>query len=73
MPLSSSMRLTGNQNVARYVSFTPTGSTRLIGGGFQAGTLTACRLSPFGGEARQIVLNAVGRPRVQKSAVSSCF
>jgi type IV fimbrial biogenesis protein FimT len=72
MPLSSTVRLTGNLNVAHYVSFTPTGATKLAGGGFQAGTLTVCRQSLFGGEARQIVLNAVGRPRVQKAVVDSC-
>ena len=65
------MRLSGNQNVSRYVSFTPTGATRLIGGGFQAGTLTVCRESAEAGEARQIILNAVGRPRVQRSTVAS--
>jgi type IV fimbrial biogenesis protein FimT len=72
LPLSVNLKLTGNQNVARYVSFAPTGATRLVGGGFQAGTLTVCRESLNGGEARQIVLNAVGRPRVQRAAVSSC-
>ena len=72
LPLSSSLRLTGNVNVARYVSFTPTGGTRLIGGAFQAGTLTVCRYSAQPSEARQIILNAVGRPRVQRAAISSC-
>jgi type IV fimbrial biogenesis protein FimT len=72
MPLSSSLRLTGNQNVVRYVSFASSGATKLIGGGFQAGTLTVCRQSLGSAEARQIILNAVGRPRVQKSAVDSC-
>jgi type IV fimbrial biogenesis protein FimT len=72
LPLSASLRLTGNQHVARYVSFAPSGATKLVGGGFQAGTLTVCRQSQLGGEARLIVLNAVGRPRVQRSAVSSC-
>ena len=72
LPLSSSLRLTGNQYVARYVSFTPTGGTRLVGGAFQAGTLTVCRYSPGGGEARQIILNAAGRPRVQKTALATC-
>ena len=72
LPLSASLRLTGNQYVARYVSFTPTGGTRLTGGNFQAGTLTVCRYSPQGGEARQIILNAVGRPRVQKAALTTC-
>lgn len=70
--LSSSLKLTGNQNVAKYVSFTPSGGTRLVGGGFQAGTLTVCKHSAEKGEARQIILNAVGRPRVQKATVTSC-
>lgn len=72
MPLPASVRLSGNQNVARYVSFAPTGATLLLGGGFQAGTLTVCRNSADAGEARQIILNAVGRPRVQKLMLASC-
>lgn len=71
-PLPVSLRLTGNQNVSSYVSFVPTGATQLVGGAFQAGTLTLCRQSALGGEARQIILNAVGRPRVQKITVSTC-
>jgi type IV fimbrial biogenesis protein FimT len=71
-PLPASLRLTGNLTVAKYVSFVATGSARLAGGGFQAGTVTVCNLSATGGEARQIVLNAVGRPRVQRVAVASC-
>jgi len=72
LPLSASLRLTGNLNVARYVSFAPTGSTKLLGGGFQAGTLTVCNYSAEGGEARQIILNAAGRPRVLRARVDSC-
>ena len=64
----STLRLTGNLNVVNYISFASTGATRLVGGGFQAGTLTLCRESAPGGEGRQIILNAVGRPRVQKVA-----
>ena len=45
------------------------GATKLVGGGFQAGTLTLCRQSGRAGEGRQIILNAVGRPRVQKVAL----
>jgi type IV fimbrial biogenesis protein FimT len=71
-PLPSSLRLTGNSTVARYVSFVATGSARMAGGGFQAGTVTVCNQSATMGEARQIVLNAVGRPRVQRVAVASC-
>lgn len=72
LPLPDSLRFTGNLNVERYVSFVPTGATQLVGGAFQAGTLTLCRQSALGGEARQIILNAVGRPRVQKITVSTC-
>jgi type IV fimbrial biogenesis protein FimT len=73
MPLGSNLRLTGNVNVARYVSFAPSGATKLVGGAFQAGTLTVCRQSAYAGEARQIILNAAGRPRVHKASVSSCL
>jgi len=73
LPLAASLRLTGNLNVARYVSYSPSGATKLVGGGFQAGTLTFCRYSAEGGEARQIILNAVGRPRVHKTTVTSCL
>lgn len=68
--LAMSLRLTGNQAVSRYVSFAPTGGTKVTGGSFQAGTLTLCHED--GGEARQIILNAVGRPRVFKTALASC-
>lgn len=71
-PLSAELRLMGNLNVASYVSFTSTGATRLVGGGFQAGTLTVCNQSAEPGEAKQIVLNAVGRPRVQTALISTC-
>ena len=70
--LATSLRLTGNANVAKYVSFSPTGSTRLIGGGFQAGTLTLCRQSESAVEARQIIINAVGRARVSRTSVGYC-
>lgn len=70
--LSNRLRFTGNLNVNRYVSFHPSGATQLVGGAFQAGTFTICRQSASSGEARQIILNAVGRPRVQKIEVSSC-
>lgn len=71
-PLAAGIRLVGNLNVARYVSFTPSGATKLPGGAFQAGTLTVCHHSADPGESRQIVLNAVGRPRVQKATIDFC-
>jgi len=72
LPLANGLRFTGNQNVAQYVSFVPGGTSRLVGGGFQAGTLTVCHFSPQGGAARQIVLNAVGRPRIHRATVAGC-
>jgi type IV fimbrial biogenesis protein FimT len=71
-PLTGRLRLTGNQTVARYVSFAPNGATKLTGGSFQAGTLTVCNESQEPSEARQIIINAVGRPRVQRTSVASC-
>jgi type IV fimbrial biogenesis protein FimT len=68
----SSMRVTGNSPVAKYVSYVGTGSTRLIGGGFQAGTVTVCAQPGTSNEARQIVLSSVGRPRIQKVSASAC-
>ena len=71
--LQPGLRLTGNQTVARYVSFDAMGTTRLVGGGFQAGTLTLCRQALAPNEARQIILNALGRPRVHKVQVDACM
>jgi type IV fimbrial biogenesis protein FimT len=70
--LAGSMRLTGTQPVAKYVSYMPTGSTKLVGGGFQAGTLTVCSESAAPATARQIIVNSTGRPRTQKVQLDSC-
>ncbi len=70
--LPADLRLRGNQYVANYISFTALGMTRLTGGAFQAGTLTLCRRSSSPTSARQVILNAVGRPRVQKTQVATC-
>ena len=69
-PLSSNLRLTGNLPVSKYVSYVASGGTKLIGGGFQAGTVTVC--SGSSAEARQIIVNATGRPRIQKVSSIAC-
>lgn len=66
------LHLTGNQPVARYISYTATGASKLTGGGFQAGTLTLCQRSADRTPSRRIILNALGRPRVQKATVDMC-
>jgi type IV fimbrial biogenesis protein FimT len=73
LALPTNLRLTGNLNLSSYVSFASTGATKLASGGFQAGTLTLCRQSLTVSEARQIILNAAGRPRVQKSTLANCL
>jgi type IV fimbrial biogenesis protein FimT len=68
----SEIRVSGNQSVGHYVSYGPDGRSRLASGAFQAGTLTLCRQSSDSTDARQIVINSGGRPRVQKTLVSFC-
>lgn len=68
----ATLQISGNASVASYVAYVANGSTRLANGGFQAGTLTLCQASGRPTAARQIVINATGRPRVQKSVVDSC-
>lgn len=71
-PVPSSVHLTGNLPVSRYVSFTPRGSAAYVSGAFQAGTLTVC--SPSTGEiqAKQIVISIAGRPRMVTTTLESC-
>jgi type IV fimbrial biogenesis protein FimT len=64
--------ISGNTPVSRYVSYDALGATRLIGGGFQAGTLTICRGSATATEARKVVINSIGRPRSQEVAMPHC-
>ncbi|MCY7319315.1 MAG: GspH/FimT family pseudopilin [Ramlibacter sp.] len=71
-PIASGVRVTGSLRVERYVSFMATGLTRLVGGGFQAGTVLICNPAVATGEARQIILNAAGRLRVQKVNATQC-
>ena len=71
-PAPDGLRLTGTGSVARYVSYAANGGTKLAGGGFQAGTLTVCSTSAKAGKARQIVVNATGRPRTQTAQLPAC-
>lgn len=70
--LPASLRIVGNQPVASYITYSAVGASKLTGGGFQAGTLTLCRRSGAPTTARQVILNSVGRPRVQKATVPRC-
>jgi type IV fimbrial biogenesis protein FimT len=68
--LPPEFRLTGNTPVATYISYSPSGATELVSGAFQAGTLTLCHVAST--QARQIVINSTGRPRILKTTVTSC-
>ena len=70
--LPAGFRLSGNPPVSRYISFSPIGKTRTVGGAFQAGTVTLCKSAGRSSEGREIVLNKVGRMRVNKIAVAEC-
>lgn len=56
--------VTGNAPLRDYVSYLPSGATRMLGGALQMGAITLCD----GGAARQIVISASGRPRVVRAA-----
>ena len=64
--------IAGNMPVARYVSYDALGSTRLTGGGFQAGTVTVCRRGASNTPARRIIINSIGRPRIEESTLARC-
>jgi type IV fimbrial biogenesis protein FimT len=70
--LARGLRARGNQPVANYVSYTAIGASKSTAGGFQAGTLTLCRASGLPTPSRQVIVNALGRPRVQRVQVASC-
>ena len=55
-----------------YISFTASGGTELTTGAFQATTVTLCSQSEPVGPARKIVINSVGRLRVEKATVATC-
>ena len=65
-------RLTGNRNVASYVSYSAVGSSKLTSGAFQSGTFTLCPASASSAVVRQIVLSPAGRPRVVNGTQADC-
>lgn len=70
--LPDTFALKGNNPAANYVSYAPTGATRLISGALQMGTITLCRVAAGGQDARRIVISGTGRPRVEQANVASC-
>ncbi|HUE92925.1 GspH/FimT family protein [Pseudomonas sp.] len=70
-PLPRGVIAKGNTPVRRYVRYTPLGNTKLLGGGFQAGTLTLCHAS--GNQAvRHLVISPSGRLRRARDQPGHC-
>jgi len=63
---------TGNSTVTRYVSFGASGRSLSLNGAFQAGTITLCERGTKAREGWLLVVNAVGRPRLDKGQVAVC-
>lgn len=70
-PVAARVRISGNTPVSRYVRYTPTGQTKLLGGAFQAGTITLCH-EDGQQQVRKLVLSASGRLRTLKEMAGSC-
>ncbi|MCO6059501.1 GspH/FimT family pseudopilin [Pseudomonas sp. MOB-449] len=70
-PQPEGLIIKGNSPVRRYVRYTPMGRTSLIGGAFQAGTLTLCHTDSEL-PVRQLVINATGRVRSVKKRPGTC-
>ena len=63
---------TGNTTVGRYVSFGASGRSLLLNGAFQAGTITFCESGANAKEGWLLVVNAVGRARLDKGQIAIC-
>jgi Tfp pilus assembly protein FimT len=71
-PLNERVWAQGNATVNRYISFGASGRSLALNGAFQAGTLSFCELQNREAQGWLLVINAVGRPRLEKSQVSAC-
>ena len=68
--LSEGLALEGNSLVSRYVSYGLEGRSQTISGAFQAGTLTLCHVAAA--QAWHVVINALGKPRMEKVPADGC-
>jgi type IV fimbrial biogenesis protein FimT len=66
------IKASGNSPVSRYVSYAPTGRSLYVSGAFQAGTITLCAVSEQSSNAWDLVINAVGKPRLEKITGGAC-
>ena len=72
MRINSKISATGNTKVSRYVSFGASGRSLSLNGAFQAGTISFCESGAKAKEGWLLVVNAVGRARLEKGQIAIC-
>jgi len=72
MRINSKISVTGNTTVSRYVSFGASGRSLSLNGAFQAGTISFCESGAKAKEGWLLVVNAVGRARLEKGQIAIC-
>ena len=72
MRINSKISATGNTTVSRYVSFGASGRSLSLNGAFQAGTISFCESGAKAKEGWLLVVNAVGRARLEKGQIAIC-
>lgn len=68
--LPPGVRLHGNSTVDQGVGYGADGRSEALNGGFQSGTLLVCRTETS--EGWKIVINELGRPRMEKAQAPDC-
>ena len=68
--LPTGLKLVGNTTVSRYVSYGAEGRSLTVSGAFQAGTLSLCQEGAH--QAWDLVINALGKPRLVKVSANGC-
>lgn len=66
----AAMRITGNTTVARLIGYGAEGRSETLSGAFQAGTVSVCATGQSQGW--RVVINAAGRPRLEKADTPTC-
>mgnify|MGYP006142323483 FL=1 len=70
--MPGSWLISGNAPVSRFVSYSGAGSSHLVNGAFQAGSITVCRKTDVATQASRIIINSAGRPRTVRAVLTSC-
>jgi type IV fimbrial biogenesis protein FimT len=70
--INSNISAAGNSTVSKYVSFGSSGRSLSLNGAFQAGTITFCERGASAKDGWFLVVNAVGRARLDKGQIANC-